>query len=140
MADAPKLPPATPVGGVIPYLSVTGGKAALDFYAAAFGAVELFRNYANDGERIMHARFTIDGTLIMLSDDFPESRGGAPAPAPAGIMLHMQVADADAAWNRAVEAGASVRMPLQDMFWGDRYGQLTDPFGHTWTIAAVAKE
>ena len=139
MADGPSLPPVLPAGGVIPYLSVTGGKAALDFYAAAFGAVELFRSYADDGERIMHARFEIDGTLIMLSDDFPESRGGAPAPAPAGVMMHIQVEDADAAWSRATAAGATVRMPLADMFWGDRYGQLTDPFGHTWSIASTKK-
>ncbi len=124
-------PTSTIPTGVYPYLSVTGGKAALAFYAAAFGAVEQYRALADDGERIMHARFTIDGTLMMLSDDFPESRGGAPAPAPAGVMLHMQVAGADAAWNRAVAAGATARMPLADMFWGDRYGQLTDPFGHT---------
>ena len=139
MSDAPQLPPPVPVGGVFPYLMVTGGKAALAFYAAAFGAVEVFRNYAEDGERIMHARFTINDTMIMLSDNFPEYRGGAPTPEPAGMMMHLQVADADAAWNRAVEAGATIRMPLQDMFWGDRYGQLVDPFGHSWSIAAVKK-
>ena len=70
----------------------------------------------------------------MLSDEFPEYH--APSPPPAAVMLHLQVPDADAAFARAVEAGATVTMPLADMFWGDRYGQVRDPFGHGWSIGA----
>jgi PhnB protein len=140
MAEHRTLPPVVPPGDVIPYLTVKGGKAAVDFYIKAFGAKEEFRQPAEDGERLMHSRLTLNGGTIMLSDDFPEYHGGAPSPAPAGVMMHLQVDDADAWFNRAVEAGATVGMPLQDMFWGDRYGQLIDPFGHRWTIGAALKK
>lgn len=130
---------AIPVG-VYPYLTVVGGKAALDFYARAFGAVEEFRTYGEDGERIMHARFRVNGSAILLSDDFPEFRGGGEAPAPAGVTIHLEVDDADAWWRRAVDAGAEVKMELADQFWGDRYGQLRDPFGHSWSIGAPTKK
>jgi PhnB protein len=136
MADTP---PRVPAGDVIPYLTVKGGKAAVDFYTRAFGAVEQFRNTADDGERILHARLSINGGVIMLSDDFPEYRGGQAAPPPAGVTLHLQVDDADAWWDRAVRAGAQVGMPLADQFWGDRYGQLKDPFGHSWSIGGPVK-
>lgn len=73
---------------------------------------------------------------MLLHDDFPEMAGGVAAPAPSGTVLHLQVADADAAWAKAVAAGCTVRFELADQFWGDRYGQVTDPFGHTWSIAS----
>jgi len=130
---------AIPVG-VYPYLTVKGGKAALEFYARAFGATEEYRAYGQDNERIMHARFRVNGGAILLSDDFPEYRGGADAPAPAGVTLHLEVDDADLWFNRAVEAGALVSMPLDDQFWGDRYGQVKDPFGHSWSIGAPIKQ
>jgi PhnB protein len=130
---------AIPVG-VYPYLTVKGGKAALDFYARAFGAVEEFRTYGEDGERIMHARFRVNGGAILLSDDFPEFRGGGEAPPPSGVSIHLEVDDADAWWKRAVEAGATVTMPLDDQFWGDRFGQLRDPFGHSWSIGAPIRK
>lgn len=126
--------------GVYPYLTVKGGKAALDFYSKAFGATEEYRAYGEDGERIMHARFRINGFAILLSDDFPEFRGGAEAPPPSGVLLHLAVSDADAWWQRAVDAGATVVMPLGDQFWGDRYGQLKDPFGHSWSIGMPIKK
>jgi PhnB protein len=85
----------------------------------------------------MQASAKINGGWIMLSDDFPEM--GFAAPAPGGFTLHLQVDDADAWWARALEAGASVKMPLADQFWGDRYGQLRDPFGHLWSIASPKK-
>ncbi len=129
---------AIPVG-VYPYITVKGGKAALEFYTRAFGAVEEFRNYGQDGERIMHARFRVNGAAILLSDDFPEFRGGAEAPSPSGTTIHLEVDDADRWWGRAVNAGAEVKMPLADQFWGDRYGQLKDPFGHSWSIGAPIK-
>ncbi len=129
---------AIPVG-VYPYLTVKGGKAALDFYARAFGASEEYRAYGEDGERIMHARFRVNGGAILLSDDFPEFRGGGDAPAPAAVTIHLEVEDADRWWERAVSAGAEIKMPLADQFWGDRYGQLKDPFGHSWSIGAPIK-
>jgi PhnB protein len=132
-------PQAVPPGGAIPYLSVTGGKAAVDFYTRAFGAVEEYRALADDGQRLMHSRMRINGGLVMLSDDFPEYRGGGAMPPPSGVTVHLQVEDAEAAWKRAVDAGATVKLQLQDMFWGDRYGQLVDPFGHSWSIAAAVK-
>lgn len=126
---------AIPVG-VYPYLKVTGGKAALEFYTRAFGATEEFRTYGEDGERIMHARFRVNGGAILLSDDFPEFRGGTPSLPPEGVTIHLEVDNADRWWERAVAAGAEVVMPLADQFWGDRYGQLKDPFGHSWSIGA----
>jgi len=130
---------AIPVG-VYPYLTVKGGKAALDFYKRAFGAEEEFRTYGQDGERIMHARFRVNGGAILLSDDFPEFRGGGDTPAPQGVTIHLEVDNADAWWQRAVDAGAEIKMPLADQFWGDRYGQLKDPFGHSWSIGAPIKK
>lgn len=126
--------------GVYPYLSVTGGKAAIEFYTRAFGAVEEYRAYGQDNERIMHARFRVNGAAILLSDDFPEFRGGGAAPPPAGVTIHLEVENADEWWERAVGAGATIVMPLADQFWGDRYGQVKDPYGHMWSIGApIAK-
>jgi PhnB protein len=130
---------AIPVG-VYPYLTVKGGKAALEFYKRAFGAEEEFRTYGQDGERILHARFRVNGGAILMSDDFPEFRGGSEAPAPQGVTIHLEVDDADRWWRRAVEAGAEITMPLDDQFWGDRYGQLKDPFGHSWSIGAPIRK
>ena len=133
MAD----PNQIPSGGVIPYLTIPsrGGQAAVEFYRAAFGAEELFRNLADDGERLMHSRLVINGGLVMLSDEFPEY-GNAADVVPAGVALHLQVDDADEWWNRAIRVGGVPLMPLADQFWGDRYGRLMDPFGHTWSIAS----
>lgn len=130
---------AIPVG-VYPYLTVKGGKAAVDFYTRAFGASEEFCSYGQDGERIMHARFRVNGAAILLSDDFPEFRGGSEAPPPTGVTIHLEVDNADQWWERAVAAGAQVQMPLADQFWGDRYGRIADPFGHSWSIAAPIKK
>ncbi len=96
---------------------------------------------ADDGTRIMHAHLHINGASLMLHDDFPEHRGPGATPdgPPAGTVLHLQVDDADRWFERAVDAGATVRMPLQDMFWGDRYGHVGDPFGHVWSIACRVK-
>ena len=136
MADPHLVPP----GGVIPYLSIPsrGGQAAVEFYQVAFGAEELFRNLADDGERLMHSRLVINGGLVMLSDEFPEYGTEADV-VPKGVALHLQVDDADEWWNRALLAGAVPVMPLADQFWGDRYGRVMDPFGHCWSIAAPIK-
>lgn len=134
-------PHSVPPGGVIPYLTIPsrGGQAAIDFYCAAFGAEELFRNLAEDGERVMHARLRINGDLVMLSDEFPEYGMEADV-RPKGVTLHLQVDDADEWWARAMVLGAVPVMPLADQFWGDRYGRLMDPFGHCWSIGAVIRK
>ncbi len=129
-----------PAGGVTAHLTIRDRRAAeaIDFYKRAFGAETAMDPFlAEDGERIMHAHLLINGGHLMLNDDFPEYGGGGEA-APGGLTLHLQVADADAAWARAIEAGASEIMPLADQFWGDRYGQLRDPFGFRWSIGAPA--
>jgi PhnB protein len=123
---------------LIPYLVVSNAAAAIDFYKDAFGATELARHHAGDSPLIAHAHLLINGGSIMLSDDFsimmggesmtPEALHGSP------VTLHLQVADVDSLWNRAVAAGAKVTMELADQFWGDRYGQLADPFGHKWSL------
>jgi PhnB protein len=134
----PDLPPPTPIG-LTPYLTIRGGRGqeALAFYEKAFGGKELFRNLADDGQRLLHARVEINGAILMLSDDFADMRGETPAPA--ACTLHLQVDDADAWAKRAADAGAEITMPVQDMFWGDRYGQLRDPFGHSWSVGSVKK-
>jgi PhnB protein len=134
MTDAPQ----GPTTGLSPHIAINDGRAAeaIDFYAAAFGAVEQRRMLADDGTRIMHAHLLINGASLMLNDDFPEMRGGGPAPVPDGVVLHLQVDDADAWFDRAVKAGADIRFPLADQFWGDRYGHVGDPFGYVWSIGA----
>lgn len=127
--------------GVTPHLTIRDGRAAeaIDFYVRAFGAAEVGRHPAEDGKRLMHAHLVVNGGPLFLNDDFPEMTGG-PTGAPAAVTLHLQVPDADAAWERALAAGAAVRFPLDNQFWGDRYGQLTDPFGHAWSIGGPLKE
>ena len=129
-----------PAGGVTAHLTIRDGNAAeaIDFYGRAFGATKAMEPHmAEDGKRIMHVHLLLNGGHLMLNDDFPEY-GGAATP-PGSLTLHLQVPDADKAWNRAVDAGATVKMPLDDQFWGDRYGQLRDPFGFTWSIGAPSK-
>ena len=123
--------------GVTAHLTIGDGKAAdaIDFYARAFGAEEVRRHMADDGKRIMHAYLHVNGGTLMLNDEFPEYMS-APATPPGSVVLHLQVKDADAAWARAVDAGAAVHFPLADQFWGDRYGQVNDPYGFTWSIGA----
>ncbi len=128
----------SPMGGVTPHITIRDRRAAeaILFYQRAFGAEEMMRHASDDG-RLMHAHLKVNGGSLMMHDDFPEHSG--PAREPTGTILHLQVDDADRWWNRALEAGCEVRFPLDDQFWGDRYGQLTDPFGHTWSIGAPVK-
>lgn len=132
-----------PVTGLTPHLQIGGsrGAEAVAFYAAAFGAVEQSRMVAEDGVRLMHAHLIINGASLMLHDEFPEyvAPEDADSGPPRGVALHLQVDDADAWFDRAVEAGALAKMALADQFWGDRYGQLADPFGHIWGIGAAIK-
>ena len=127
-----------PHTGVTAHLTIGDNRAAeaVEFYAKAFGAEELGRHMADDGQRVMHSRLSLNGGSLMLNDDFPEY-GGAATP-PGSVTLHLQVSDADAMWNQPLEAGGKEKMPLADQFWGDRYGQVMDPFGFTWSIGAPA--
>ena len=129
-----------PMEGVTAHLTIREGKGstAVDFYKLAFGAEELRRHMAEDGARIMHSHLSINGGSLMLNDDFPEYTGGISVPA--GVTLHLQTDDADKWWERAVAAGATIRMPLDNQLWGDRYGQVIDPFGHTWSIGGPLKQ
>lgn len=119
-------------GGVVPYLSVSNAAAAADFYAKAFGAVEAFRYPPDEKGRYMHIHLYINGGSLMLCDPFPDH--GHPHQPAQGYTLHMKVKDIDTWWKRAVDAGAEAVLPLQLMFWGDRYGQLRDPFGVLWSM------
>jgi PhnB protein len=128
----------------IPHIVVSNAAAAIDFYKKAFGATEIARHIAPDSNKIMHAHLVINGGHLMLNDDFSETMGQKPqTPEALGgtpVTLHLQVSNADSAWAQALAAGAQVVFPLMDQFWGDRYGQLRDPFGHKWAIAqTVAK-
>jgi PhnB protein len=129
---------------VAPHLVVDGAAKAIEFYKAAFGAVEVDRIPAEDGTRLMHAAVTINGGMVMLMDDFPEyfdGKGSTPrAFGGSPVFIHLDLPDVDATWQQALDAGATVAMPLEDQFWGDRYGQLTDPFGHTWSLATAKAE
>lgn len=118
-----------------PHIVVQGAAKAIDFYKAAFGAEEISRHPTPDGS-IMHALLRIGDSMLMLNDEFPQM--GAKGPTSIGgtpVTLHFYVQDADKAFARAVQAGAKVTMPIADMFWGDRYGIVSDPFGHSWSIA-----
>lgn len=129
---------------VTPHLTVHDGVAAIEFYKKAFDAVEIMRMPAEDGKRLMHAQVTIQGGPLYLNDDFPEYCGGKARSAKAigntPVTLHLDVPDCDAAIAKAAAAGATVTMPAQDMFWGDRYGQVTDPFGHNWSFSTPLKK
>ena len=118
---------------VTPYFVVKGAAAAIDFYKKAFGAKELFRMPGPEG-RIMHAELTIGDSRIMIADESPKSDSGQALTATANSIF-LYVDDVDATFKQAVKAGGKENMPLQDMFWGDRYGKLTDPFGQRWGLA-----
>lgn len=124
-------------GGAVPYLFPSDAGAACDFYEKAFGAQVASRMAAPDGKRLMHAHLYINGASLMMSDSFPEHTGHG-AQTPAGFLVHLQVDDAEHWFNRAVEAGCKVELPLATQFWGDRYGQVVDPFGVLWSIGQSA--
>lgn len=128
---------------VTPYLTVEGGDDAIAFYQKAFGATLLHKQGMPNSDKVMHASLLINGGAIFLSDDFPEMTGGKSySPRSFGgspVTIHLNVADVDAVWAQAVAAGAKVEMPLADQFWGDRYGLLSDPFGHRWSMSTKVK-
>jgi PhnB protein len=122
---------------ITPHLVIKGAAEAIEFYKRAFGAEEHGRMPfpGPDGQmKLGHAELQIGDSRLFLADEFPQSGNLAPS-GNSPVVLHLYVTDADAVFNRAVEAGATVVMPLADQFWGDRYGKLVDPFGHHWSIA-----
>ena len=119
-------------GGLVAYLQVNGASEASKFYQRAFGATEAGRQPLDEQGRTMHVHLYVNGSSLMLSDAYPEY--GYPLQNPQAFDLMLQVDDIDAWWSRAVAAGAEVIQPVQDMFWGARYGQLRDPFGVRWSI------
>jgi len=117
-----------------PYMTVRDAARAIEFYKQAFGAVEKGVMKGPDG-KIMHAELRIGDSIVMLADEFPEFQSLSPQSiGGSGMGLHIYIEDVDSAFDRAVKAGATVEMPVADMFWGDRYGKLRDPFGHKWSI------
>lgn len=122
---------------VTPHLVVKDGNAAIDFYKKAFGAEEICRMPGPDGKGVMHAEIKIGDSVVMLANEWPAP--GCPQSPQSlkgtSICVHLYVENADAAYDRAVKAGATPSAPLMNMFWGDRYGKVTDPFGHQWSIA-----
>jgi PhnB protein len=122
-------------GGVVPYLMLDGADAAIEFYKRALGAEEIGERTRMEDGRIMNAGVNINGGSIMLMDPMPEH--GYPAVPPQAFNLHLQVDDADRWFERAVAAGCTVLMPMALQFWGDRYGQVKDPYGVTWAFGTT---
>ncbi|HSB84217.1 MAG TPA: VOC family protein [Nitrosarchaeum sp.] len=126
---------------VTPTLTIHGASDAIEFYKKAFDAKEIYRFSGHDGKFIMHAEIRIGDSALMLCDEMPEmgclsptSTGG-----PSGA-IYLYVDDADSVFNKAISFGAKPMMPMMDGFWGDRFGILSDPFGHRWTVATRKKE
>ncbi|MDQ3774319.1 MAG: VOC family protein [Pseudomonadota bacterium] len=125
---------------VTPHLICAGAADAIEFYKKAFDAVEMARVPGPQG-KLIHACIRIGDSVVMLVDEFPDwgsfgpkSLNGSP------VTIHLQVEDVDAVFERAVRVGAKITMPLEDMFWGDRYGKLEDPFGHHWSVATHIRD
>lgn len=125
---------------VTPHLTCRNASEAVEFYRQAFGAEPVTVYQTPDG-RVMHAALTLNGATFFLHDEFPEhgilsplGLGGSP------VALHLQVSDCDAVYGRAVKAGCEAQMPLEDMFWGDRYGEVVDPYGHKWAVATTIRQ
>ncbi|MGA2128200.1 MAG: VOC family protein [Xanthobacteraceae bacterium] len=125
---------------VTPHLVCAGAAEAIAFYQKAFGAVEVMRMPGPDG-KLMHASVRIGDSAVMLVDEMPEHGAlGPKALKGSPVTIHLSVEDVDAFVSRAVAAGAKVTMPVADMFWGDRYGRIEDPFGHHWSIATHIRD
>lgn len=131
-----------PLPPLVPHLVVDGANAAIEFYKKALGATETMRMPAEDGKRLMHAQILVNGATVYLMDCFPEycehGDGKTLAPNVLGgstFMVHLEVPNCDEAFKRAVDAGASVILAPWDAFWGARYAQVRDPFGHGWSFA-----
>jgi len=128
------------MGGPIPSLSLDGAAAAIDFYERAFGADVLGRMDAPDG-KVAHALLQIGDSYVMLADAFPQSSCRPPSElGVTSVSIFLYVDDVDAVVDRAVSGGATVTVPVDDMFWGDRWGKITDPFGHEWEVATHVED
>ena len=125
--------------GVVPYLTIDGASEAAAFYTKAFGAKEIQRLPGKDGKRLMHCHLEINGGALMLADSFPEF-GLPPVQRSHSYTMQLLVADGDAWWDRAIAAGCKQTMPFDVAPWGDKYGQMQDPFGVTWAINSPAKK
>ncbi|HUL40310.1 MAG TPA: VOC family protein [Burkholderiales bacterium] len=125
---------------VTPHLVCAGAADAIDFYKKAFNAVEVGRLFGQQG-KIMHAMIRIGDSAVMLADEFPDCGALGPKSLKGSpVTIHLYVADVDAFVKRALGAGAKITMPLEDMFWGDRYARLEDPFGHHWSVATRIRD
>ena len=123
-----------------PSLTVRDAARAIEFYKRAFGAVEKGVMKGPDG-KVMHAELRIGDSLVMLADEFPQFGSLSPQSiGGTGTGLHIYVEDVDSAFDRAIGAGAVVEMPVAEMFWGDRFGKLVDPFGHKWSMATHTRD
>jgi PhnB protein len=135
MTDA--IVPSKQYHTVTPHLTVRGAEQAIAFYKQAFGAEERYRMPDPNGEGLWHAEIRIGDSYIFLNDEYPDM--GSMSPNTLGgssVTLHLEVENVDAWVERAVRAGAAMVMPVEDMFWGDRYGKVVDPFGHHWSISS----
>src|SRR5438128_7391825 len=133
---------AVPAGfhTLTPHLTVRDADKALEFYKNALGAEVLHVARMPDG-KVMHAGLRLGDSMLMLNEEFPEYGGLSPlSVGGTGVTIHIYTEDVDAAFNRALSAGAEVKMPLMDQFWGDRYGIVADPFGHKWSLGAHIKD
>ena len=121
---------------IVPHLSIRNGECtkAIEFYKKAFGAEDENPPMKSPDGKIVHAALRIGDSSFYLADEM------GPSVAPGGFCVHLWCNDVDATWGRATKAGANVKMPLANMFWGDRYGQLTDPYGHTWSLATHVED
>lgn len=121
---------------ITPNLTIRNAAAAIEFYKKAFGAIETQRMTGGpDDKLVLHAEIRIGDSIVMLGDEFPDCGAFSPSHfdgTTCSLMIYVE--DCDAVFNRAVAAGAQVKMPVSDMFWGDRMGQVVDPFGHKWSI------
>lgn len=135
--------PPTVEPSLSPHLVVNDAPAAIDFYVKAFGGEELGRIPGPEG-KLIHAAVKINGFTVLLNDDFPEMSGGkSMTPIALGgspVTIHLTVTDVDTWFARALDAGAEVVAPLEDQFWGDRYGVVRDPFGHQWSLGQPVRE
>ena len=125
---------------ITPQIVVKGVAAAIAWYTKALGAHELLRQTAPDGQSIMHSELLLGDSRFFVVDEFPESMQSPATLGGTSVTLHLYVRDVDKLFNRAVDAGATVLMPVADQFWGDRYGILRDPFGHRWSIASRVED
>jgi PhnB protein len=125
---------------ITPHIVVRDSKAAIDFYQRAFGAQLQGGIATMPNGKVMHALVKIGDSFLMLNDEFPEHGVLAPKAGEGGVSLHIAVDNVDELFERATRAGAQVKMPLADMFWGDRYGKVLDPFGHQWSLGTHIKD